>query len=55
MKIPMTDEERHKARLASHRKYNTSSKGRKRNLRYEAKHPERAVRWEQNRPKHPPP
>lgn len=29
-----------------HRKYNMSVKGRARNLRYEARHPERKLRWE---------
>lgn len=33
-------------RLAAHRRYNMSAKGRARNLRYEAKHPERKLRWE---------
>lgn len=33
-------------RLAAHRKYNLSSKGQKRNVRYEAAHPERKLRWE---------
>jgi hypothetical protein len=28
-----------------HRRYNASSKGRARNARYEAKHPERKIRW----------
>lgn len=32
-------------RLAKHRRYNSSVKGQARNLRYEAKHPERRVRW----------
>jgi hypothetical protein len=32
--------------LARQRKYNTSSKGQKRNRRYEDAHPERKLRWE---------
>lgn len=32
------------ARREAHRRYNMSAKGRARNLRYEAKHPERAQR-----------
>jgi hypothetical protein len=28
-----------------HRRYNASSKGQARNARYEAKHPERKLRW----------
>jgi hypothetical protein len=32
-------------RLAKHRRYNASVKGQRRNARYEAKHPERKVRW----------
>lgn len=31
------------------RRYNTSSKGQKRNKRYEDAHPERALRWERAR------
>jgi hypothetical protein len=33
-------------RLDAHRRYNLSTKGQARNLRYEAKHPERKLRWE---------
>jgi hypothetical protein len=36
------DEEK---RRESHRRYNISAKGQGRNKRYEAKHPERKVRW----------
>lgn len=32
--------------LAKHSRYNTSSKGQKRNRRYEDAHPERKLRWE---------
>lgn len=32
--------------LARHRKYNTSTKGQKRNQKYEENHPERKLRWE---------
>ena len=32
-------------RLEYHRRYNASSKGQARNARYEAKHPERKLRW----------
>jgi len=32
--------------LKRHSKYNTSAKGQARNRKYEAAHPERAVRWE---------
>lgn len=42
----MTGDERRARRLAAHSKYNTSAKGQRRNLRYEAKHPERKLRWE---------
>lgn len=42
----MTEDERRANRLASHEKYNKSVKGQKRNKRYEAKHPERKLRWE---------
>jgi hypothetical protein len=45
----MTNDEAEKARvrrLDSHRKYNLSAKGQKRNARYEARHPERKLRWE---------
>lgn len=33
-------------RLDTHRRYNTSLKGQARNARYEARHPERKLRWE---------
>ncbi len=33
-------------RLDTHRTYNNSIKGQARNLRYEAAHPERKLRWE---------
>jgi hypothetical protein len=43
----MTDNERRERRLASHRKYNTSRKGKARYKKYEDAHPERAEnRWE---------
>lgn len=42
----MTESERRANRLASHEKYNKSKKGIARNKRYEAKHPERQLRWE---------
>lgn len=32
-------------RLNKYRRYNASSKGQARDLRYEARHPERRVRW----------
>jgi hypothetical protein len=32
-------------RLARHRRYNSSRKGQARNMRYEARHPERKLRW----------
>ena len=32
--------------LERHRRYNLSSKGQRRNARYEAAHPERKLRWE---------
>jgi hypothetical protein len=40
-----TDESAESRRLAKYRRYNSSRKGAARNRRYEAKHPERAVRW----------
>jgi len=45
----VSEEERAEKRLATHRKYNASSKGQKRNKRYEDKHPERKLRWENAR------
>ncbi len=45
----LTPEERRANKLASHQKYNASSKGQKRNKRYEQKHPERQGRWESAR------
>jgi len=43
----MTESERRERRLASHTRYNTSTKGKARYARYEAKHPERQEnRWE---------
>ena len=42
----MSDDEKRERRLAAHRKYNLSTKGRARDARYEAKHPERKLRWE---------
>ena len=49
MRTRLTPEERRASRLDSHRRYNQSSKGQRRNKRYETKHPERAVRWEEAR------
>lgn len=49
MRTRLTPEERRANRLASHQKYNSSSKGQKRNKRYEDKHPERQGRWESAR------
>lgn len=44
---PMTPAEARRARhLERHRRYNTSTKGQRRNLAYEARHPERRLRWE---------
>ena len=40
-----SDEDRAAKRREKYRRYNSSAKGQARNLRYEAKHPERAVRW----------
>jgi hypothetical protein len=45
----MTDEEKAERRREINRRYNTSSKGQKRNRRYESKHPGRKIRWEQSR------
>lgn len=42
----MTEDERRERRLAAHRKYNQSTKGQKRNRRYEDGHPSRKLRWE---------
>jgi hypothetical protein len=42
----MDAEEARRKLLAKHEKYNKSKKGQKRNKRYEAKHPERKLRWE---------
>jgi hypothetical protein len=42
----MTDSERRERRLARYRRYNGSRKGRARDQRYEAAHPERKLRWE---------
>jgi hypothetical protein len=43
----ITDAEDARARrLEAHARYNATDKGRKRNKRYEAKHPERKIRWE---------
>lgn len=39
----MTPDDRRRER---HRRYNASPKGRNRNRRYEARHPERKERWE---------
>jgi hypothetical protein len=39
-------EARRERRRAAHQKYNLSAKGQARNARYEAKHPERKLRWE---------
>jgi hypothetical protein len=36
-------------RRERHKRYNQSAKGQKRNKRYEAKHPERKIRWEEAR------
>jgi hypothetical protein len=47
MRVKLTDEQRRARRLATYTKYNTSLKGKRRYIRYEAKHPERAeARWE---------
>lgn len=40
----MTPEQRQR-RLAAYARYNASEKGRARQRRYEAAHPERAARW----------
>ena len=42
----MTAGELRERRLATHKKYNNSVKGQKRNKTYEDKHPERKLRWE---------
>jgi hypothetical protein len=45
--VPMTTSNDARARyLAAQSRYNTSDKGQRRNLRYEAAHPERKLRWE---------
>jgi hypothetical protein len=36
-------------RLEKYRRYNQSAKGRARDKRYEQKHPERKIRWEEAR------
>lgn len=40
------DQAARQRRLDTHRKYNASSKGQARNRAYEARHPERKLRWE---------
>jgi hypothetical protein len=42
----MTGDDARARRLAKHARYNISIKGQRRNMRYEAKHPERKLRWE---------
>jgi hypothetical protein len=42
----LTDEQRRANRLETYRTYNQSRKGKARYDKYEAAHPERAVRWE---------
>jgi hypothetical protein len=49
VKAPLTPEQRAQGRLDSHRRYNQSRKGQRRNRSYEDKHPERKVRWEEAR------
>lgn len=49
MRTRLTPEQREANRLDSHRRYNASAKGQKRNKRYEDAHPERQVRWESAR------
>ena len=46
MTITTMTEPARERRLDAHRRYNTSAKGQRRNLRYEARHPERKLRWE---------
>lgn len=49
MRKRLTPEQRKANKLESHRKYNGSVKGQRRNKRYEEKHPERQGRWESAR------
>lgn len=49
MRKRLTAEERKANKLESHRRYNSSVKGQRRNKRYEERHPERQGRWESAR------
>lgn len=46
MTAPAEEDEARARLLAKHLKYNQSTKGRRRNQRYEKKNPHRKLRWE---------